>query len=352
MRITIRHLRGFVEVAKLGSFTKAAETLRISQPALTVTINQLEEDLNTKLLERTTRSVKPTENGKEFLEIADRLVMEFDSGLTTFSNGVDRKQHFLSVGEASSIGICMLPQILPLFKEKHPHFNLKFESAADCDVQAMVKQEKVAFAISSPWELDPELQYRQIAEDTFGIAVSQGHPLARNRGPIHWSELDGQTVIIGGTQETAVWGFLSKEKDLPHCVKTPSIEASQTSTMLMLAEQGLGVAIVPEFSWKNWPNKKLVFRQLVSPEVTREIRLVSKRHRHFSKEIKTLMDLYAEHAAMSVKGGFAKEDRTPLSNLQWLPGIHIPHSQNDPSMGEDHVALGDPGFGQHSLSTA
>lgn len=303
MRITIRHLRGFVEVARLGSFTKAAEALRISQPALTVTINQLEEDLDTKLLERTTRSVKLMPSGKEFLEIADRLVKDFDSGLKTFNNGLTRKRQLLSVGESSSVGIYMLPQILPIFKSKYPNFNLKLETATDDDVQNMVKEEKVAFAISSPWEMDPELRYKEIAEDRFGVVCTRDNPLAHEAGPITWSELADQAFIIGGSQGTAQWGCLHKETAIPHSVLSPAIEVSQTTSMLMLAEQGAGVAIVPELAWRTWPNNKLVFRPLIAPLVKREIRLVYKRHRHFPQEIRALMELYEEQAKKPFASG-------------------------------------------------
>ncbi|RED43692.1 LysR family transcriptional regulator [Aestuariispira insulae] len=301
MRVTIRHLRAFVEVAKQGSFTKAAEALNISQPALTVTINQLEEELDTKLLERTTRKVMLTLDGQDFLQIADRLVSEFYGEIGNFNNTISRKQRLLTIGEATSIGPCILPKILESFKQGYPKFNLRLEQASDLEIEQLIKDEKVIFAVSSPWKLDPELQYTQIAEDRFGIVVRNDSRYAGETGAINWAEIERETCIIGGGQGTSNWGHLSKEENIPSKFFTPEIEAAQASTMLMLVEQGTGIAIAPEAIMQICPYPNLIFRPLVSPNVSRGIHIVSKRHKHFSQEARSLMTLYKEHA----KSGFA-----------------------------------------------
>jgi DNA-binding transcriptional LysR family regulator len=81
MDVELRHLRAFVAVARLRSFTRAAEQLLITQPALTRTVQQLEAALQVRLLERTSRRIELTETGQEFLTRAERVLAEMDQAL-------------------------------------------------------------------------------------------------------------------------------------------------------------------------------------------------------------------------------------------------------------------------------
>ncbi|MCG8356733.1 MAG: LysR family transcriptional regulator, partial [Kiloniellales bacterium] len=81
MNVTLRHLRAFVEVAHQGAFTRAAQALALSQPALTVVINQFETELGFKLFDRTTRRVRLTQEGERFLPTAEHLLDDFDQAL-------------------------------------------------------------------------------------------------------------------------------------------------------------------------------------------------------------------------------------------------------------------------------
>jgi DNA-binding transcriptional LysR family regulator len=78
MNITLRQLRALVAVSRFESFTKAADLLHVTQPALTVQVRQLEEALDLKLLDRTTRQVKLTEAGKDIVPILQTLLRELD----------------------------------------------------------------------------------------------------------------------------------------------------------------------------------------------------------------------------------------------------------------------------------
>jgi DNA-binding transcriptional LysR family regulator len=81
MDVELRHLRAFVAVARLRSFTRAAEQLLITQPALTRAVQQLESALQARLLERTSRRIELTETGQEFLTRAERVLAEMDQAL-------------------------------------------------------------------------------------------------------------------------------------------------------------------------------------------------------------------------------------------------------------------------------
>src|SRR4029077_12443055 len=92
MNITLRQLRGFRLVAELGSFTRAAQRLKVAQPALSLGIRDLETELNLRLFDRTTRKVELTAAGLEFLQSVDKLISDLDHAVKNAQDWTDRKR--------------------------------------------------------------------------------------------------------------------------------------------------------------------------------------------------------------------------------------------------------------------
>ncbi len=95
--ITLNHLKTFIVVARYGSFNQAAENLSRTQPAVTLSIKQLEAYLNLKLFERTTRSVTLTKDGKNFLPVANRLVLDFDIAISDMAGVSECRSGHVSI---------------------------------------------------------------------------------------------------------------------------------------------------------------------------------------------------------------------------------------------------------------
>ena len=101
MDVNLRHARAFVTVVHLGSFTKAAAALHLSQPALTVQIRNFEAALKVKVLDRTSRSVELTRIGRELLPLLERMLRELDA--------VVADTHAQSAGRSGTVRIAALP---------------------------------------------------------------------------------------------------------------------------------------------------------------------------------------------------------------------------------------------------
>jgi LysR family carnitine catabolism transcriptional activator len=104
--INLRHLRGFVAVAREGNFTRAAERLLLSQSALTVTIRQLEEYLGIALFNRTTRQVTLTVDGENFLTSAEKIIGDFDDAVAAVRHSVTQRRGQVSIAVLPSVGFC------------------------------------------------------------------------------------------------------------------------------------------------------------------------------------------------------------------------------------------------------
>src|SRR5882724_534129 len=121
MDVKVGHLQAFVTVAQLGSFTRAAKILHISQPALTVQIRQLEASLDdVRLLDRNTRSVRLTKAGKEALPAAQRIIADLEKLVLTAKKAARGKEAVIKTAAISSVASVVLPAAITTFYERHP----------------------------------------------------------------------------------------------------------------------------------------------------------------------------------------------------------------------------------------
>jgi DNA-binding transcriptional LysR family regulator len=120
VNVTLKHLQAFVAVAQEGSFTRAARRLALSQPALTIQINQFEEELGVKLFDRTTRRVLLTDNGAEFLPTAERLLDDVETAIAQVRDVAARRRGRVGVATLPSIAMKLMPAMVAEFRSTYP----------------------------------------------------------------------------------------------------------------------------------------------------------------------------------------------------------------------------------------
>ena len=121
-----RRLQVFHTVARLLSFTKAADTLHMTQPAVTFQVRQLEEQFNTRLFDRTHSKVKLTEAGKKVFSYAEKITSlsnEMELEIKSLSEDISGN---LIIGGSTTIAQYILPSLLQGFKKEYPELNISF----------------------------------------------------------------------------------------------------------------------------------------------------------------------------------------------------------------------------------
>jgi LysR family transcriptional regulator, carnitine catabolism transcriptional activator len=120
MNVELRQLRAFIVVARFGSFTRAAELLNLSQPALTVQIRQLEQALGLKLFDRNTRTVELTRMGRDLLPVLTRLLGEVDQVVSSTREMATVKYGIVRVAALPSVAATLLPPLIARFRQRYP----------------------------------------------------------------------------------------------------------------------------------------------------------------------------------------------------------------------------------------
>jgi DNA-binding transcriptional LysR family regulator len=299
--INLRHLRAFVAVAREGNFTRAADSLLLSQSALTITIRQLEDDIGTSLFNRTTRQVSLTVDGENFLPLAEQLLEDFDRAITGARVAAARRGGQVDIAVLPSVAIRLVPDIVERFRENYPSIRIGLRDDNARGVQRQVRHNEVDFGISSLWRPHPELEFTPLTRDRFGLVCRSDHSLAQEKGPVSWRELQGLPLFIMAA-DTGVYTALQAAEGLPEWVRSPAGEVLAMVTLAEMVRAGLGITVLPELAEPSRSDPDLIFRRLVNPTLEREVCIVSRRNHALSPAAQTAWDMIFAHVPRSAEG--------------------------------------------------
>ncbi len=284
LSITLRHLRAFVVVARHGSFKLAARELARSQPAITLAIQQLEDYIDLKLLERTTRKVTPTLEGERFIPIAERLIRDFDTAILDLNATADRRSGHLRIAVLPSVATQLFPTVIKAFGAQYPGISIDMIDDNSRGIQQRLARNEVDFGIGSSWRSDPELQFQPLLEDRFELICHRDHPLAKRDGPVEWEVLKDYPYLDSGL--TAA---------LPDSLRNinAKLKFSTTTTLYSMVRANIGVTVLPTLAVQN-DYADLVTRPLARPVVKRSIQLITRKEWTLSPACEALIEVLLE----------------------------------------------------------
>ena len=180
--LELRHLRYFVAVAEELNFSRAAERLHMAQPPLSAAIRQLEQELGTELLSRTTREVRLTEAGRTFLEGTHRTLAELERARSDTVRAAAGEIGQLRVGFSWSARFETLPAIGRSFRLSHPDVSLLTEEMWNARMLPALRSGQIDVAVSLCPEVAGEFSYQAIRSEPVLALLAESHPLADKPG--------------------------------------------------------------------------------------------------------------------------------------------------------------------------
>ena len=179
----LRHLRYFIAVGEEEHFGRAAERLRVVQPALTRQIQQLEEEIGCSLFERLKRGVRLTEAGRSFLEEARRFLSDLERGVERTRLVAQGKVGRLRIGFTDGATYSgEFPSILRDFRDKWPDVRLDLFPSNSVAMGEQLREQRldIGFVYELPTDL-PQLQAHRINAERIVLALPQSHPLVKRK---------------------------------------------------------------------------------------------------------------------------------------------------------------------------
>jgi len=299
MKPSLADLRAFVTVAELQSFAAAAQALHLSQPALSRRIAHLEDMLEVRLLDRSTRSVELTQLGRRFRAQVVGLVDDLDRTILSLRDAAQLEAGDVTIGCVFSAVHHFLPPLIRGFRQRHPGVLIRIiEEGAD-EVLASVKQGEADLALNYIGMQDPDLEFTPLLKEPYVLACPAGHALAKRRA-VSWEELAAYPlarVSHASRNRLFIDQALAELPPLPR----PVCEVRHVSTLIGLVENGLGLAVVPQLALPVGSHA-VVGVPLAKPGISRTIGLLQRSGRSLSPAAAALALLVKQASRASVKG--------------------------------------------------
>jgi len=323
----LRHMKAFLEVARYGSFTRAAEELNICQPALTVQIKQLEHALGVKLFDRDRRHVSLTQVGRELIRPIERVMADIDSIRVNSQELATHQRGIVTVAVLPSIAAGVLPAALRRLSTEHPGIAVRIIELVGTRVSDAVKAGEVDFGVGSHQRIERELTYQHLWSDRMAAFVPATHPLARKRA-VSFRELVSYPLILTRRESSVrvlVDRMLERERISANVVQ----EASYVSTLVALVAAGLGISILPEREFT--PSLESTVRMLPirPPALVRNIGIIGSVARSFSPAAEKLAEMLRQTVGPAASSAVpeprrnAKDSSTPVAGAATVSVLRI-----------------------------
>ncbi len=238
----ISELEAFLAVAETRSFRQAADRLDVSQPAISNRVRRLEQKVDMRLLDRTTRSVELTEAGTRFKEKAAAAVRSVSGLIDEFRDEAAMKHGHVTVVVSASIAAVVLPPVLVEYQRRYPQILVEIRETFE-SVLAALDADDVDFAFVSDAIVKPGIRFEHLLIEEFVLLVRRGHPIER-LPVITLKDIAQYPVILPASSALGtVVEELFSTRNLP---SNFVLKSHNLLTLLSMVEAGAGLIVLPK----------------------------------------------------------------------------------------------------------
>jgi len=287
-----RRLKVFNAVAKLLSFTKAAESLHMTQPAVTFQVRQLEEYFNTRLFDRTHNRVTLTAAGEKVNEFADRIFDLYTEMENSVRDLTGELSGALTIGASTTIAEYMLPTLLGKFKAEYPDINIRLKVSNTDGIVGMVEHNVIDLGVVEAEVANKNLLVEVCHDDLLVVVAQPGHELTSLTKPIKASELVKYPFISreegSGTREVIMQYLKAQGVDLnkmDFCLELGSPESLKGAV-----EAGMGISILSRSTISKELKLNTLVEMELNPPLSRHFSFVRQRQKFRVRVMEELLE--------------------------------------------------------------
>ncbi|MDQ0088311.1 DNA-binding transcriptional LysR family regulator [Paenibacillus anaericanus] len=252
MALNYHQLHIFYTVAQRGSFSVAAQALHMTQPAVTMQIQSLEDYFGSKLLVRSTKKIELTEAGETLLPFARQsmeLIRETEQAMSSFTFMLEGR---LQLGASLTIGEYVLPRLLGPFGRQYPQISIMLKVMNTTQIVEEIVNHQLNFGLVEAPVHHPDLVFEAVMEDELKLIVPAGHPLAGRR-QVGIEEVMSYPFVLrekgSGTRQVMEEELERRGID-PTRMKTV-MELGSTGAVKSAVEAGFGLTLISPSSVKH-----------------------------------------------------------------------------------------------------
>ena len=288
MNVTLRQLRAFVAVGRTESFTLAAESLFITQSALSGLIKELESALGLRVVDRSTRRTSLSDVGRDLYPLVEKILNDLDRVMEEVAQRQALKTGVVRVAAPQLMASTLLPDMIAAYGAEQPAIRLE---VVDCSVESVMSRVfsgEVDLGIGPERDPNSDIKASTLFRGPFMVVFPQGHPLGELE-KIRWQDIVGYPL-------TTLQGQFTKRLalDLRAAVRnlnfSPVHEVAFLSTALAMVNAGMGITICVSYAASLVKLYGLELRPLHDPEVYRNFYVFTRQGRSLSPAAENFQD--------------------------------------------------------------
>ncbi|MEP0073588.1 MAG: LysR family transcriptional regulator [Marinomonas sp.] len=286
----IKPLRYLIAIARTESFTKAAQQLKVAQPAVSMAIKKLETDLGLTLIHRADRNIGLTDEGKKLLIHAEKVIQSMDEALLEMRELKGLSQGEVRVGIPSMLGSYYFPPILMAFRHRYPTITLKVIEGGTWQLQQMLESGELDLSVIVAETLPDSLQTQALIREEMLVTVATDHP---------FNQLDKVTPATFFEEELVMFkeGYFHRrivDKLARECKMTPKIgfETNLIPLIKSITQQGFGVSTLLNMVIDE--DDQLITRSF-DPPIWLDLGIAWRKDSYLSKANQAFLEFVSEH---------------------------------------------------------
>jgi DNA-binding transcriptional LysR family regulator len=286
----LKPLRAFCQVARLGSVSRAAEALFLSQPAVTLQLQALERELGQALFERIGRRFSLTHEGQVLYDLARPLVEGLDGLDGDFRSRLKGLQAGeLHVAAGSSTILYLLPALVQAFRAQHPEVQLVLHNVTGKDGLGLLRSDGVDLAVGSMLDVPTDLAYAPVYSFDPMLICPPDHPLAA-KPTLKLEDLSPYGLILPPRRLTTyrLVDLVFQQRRVPYTV---ALEVGGWEVIKQYVAMGLGISIVTAICLTEADRTRLVARSLADYFPPRSYGVVMRKGKYLSPQARAFIDL-------------------------------------------------------------
>ena len=286
----LKPLRAFCQTVRMGSVSRAAEALFVSQPAVTLQLQALERELGVTLFERSGRRLAPSREGELLYEMAQPLVESLDGLETAFRDkvrGLDAGE--LNIAANNSTILYLLPRIVALFRSRHPEVRLTLHNAISADGTDLVRSDEADLAVGSMLDVPADMTYATIHRSEQLLIIPPQHPLATQPG-LGLQDLSPYPLILPPRRQITyrLVDLVFQQNRVPYTV---ALEVGGWEVIKQYVAMDMGISIVPEICISPTDRQRLATRSLKDWFPLRSYGVTVRKGKYLSPQARAFIEL-------------------------------------------------------------
>ncbi|WP_077002388.1 LysR family transcriptional regulator [Variovorax sp. KK3] len=294
MNLSMRQMRAFLHVARIGNFTRAAEQAHMTQAGLSTLVREMERQMGARLFDRTTRMVVLTAAGRRLLPVVERVLGDLDEVTSRLGAEGDEARQTLRIAATPLVSSHLLPQVFAGFRDDHPRIRLKLFDADLRDVEAMVAAGEADMGLGFFFKAAPGLDRMPVgrfqlmrvapagADESWRTSGRAPGRATGRVGSVPWTTLRG-SELLGLPPDNPIQKLIDK-----HLAAIGQADPARPAfnffgTLISMVEAGFGIAVMPTFALAACERHAVRTALLVRPKVELDFYRITRRGVHESE---------------------------------------------------------------------